>query len=114
MVMAGYPFNIELRINRDAVLPAVALIVVHEPPDVGRFDEIGVLVVKLDRALHPAEQLDALGMFGDQGVGFARHLGDERAGRRHPVIFEIAGAAFQAHHDDLAAMLVGADARPAP
>src|SRR4030095_12117795 len=56
------PSDIELRVDRDAVLPAIALIVVHEPPDVGGFDEIGVLVIKLDRALHPAEQLDALGM----------------------------------------------------
>src|SRR6187549_834221 len=100
---------IELRVDRDIVLPAVRFIVVHEPPHIGRHDEFGILVIEFVRALHPAEQLRAIRMIGDQGVRFAGYFVDEGARRRDPIIFEIARAAFEAHHHDRAAMLVRAD-----
>src|SRR5467141_2289258 len=43
--------QIQLLVERDAVLAAVGLVMVHEPPHVDRLDEIATLVVELDRPL---------------------------------------------------------------
>ena len=44
--------KIQRGVDLDAVLFAVAFIVVDEPPDIERFDMVAVLVVKLVGALH--------------------------------------------------------------
>src|SRR5579862_2092461 len=118
LAMSNYPrpppagaeaLEIELFVERDVVLAAVALVVVHEPPDVGGLDEVPLVVVPLERSLQPAEQLHALGMIADQCVRESRRLVDECPGGCHPVVLEITHAAFEADHDHGTAMLVCAD-----
>src|SRR5437763_6725860 len=77
--------QIQLFIDRDTVLAAVALVVVHEPPHVGGLDEVAVLVVPLDRPVEPSEELHAVRIVGHQRMGESRGLVDERPGCRHPV-----------------------------
>src|SRR5688572_26260774 len=101
--------DVELFVDRDAVLAAIGFVVVDEPPHVQRFDELAALIVELDRTLQPAEEFHALGMVTHECVNQPRRLVDEIARVRHPVIFEVPRAAFEAHHDDSAAVFVRAD-----
>src|SRR6185436_14919510 len=45
--------EIELLVDRDTVLPAERLVVIHEPPHIERLDETALLIVELDGALQP-------------------------------------------------------------
>src|SRR3984957_1637181 len=80
-----------------------------EPPDIDRFDEITVVVIKLQWSLKPTKQLDAVGMVAHEGMDQPRRLVDEVAGSGNPIVFEIPGAALEADHYDGSAMLVCAN-----
>src|SRR5262252_2135546 len=92
----GAASEIQLLVERDPVLAAVGLVVVHEPPDVGGLDEIALVVVPLQRSLEPAEELHAFRIVGNQGVREAGCFVDECSGGCHPVVLEIAHATLEA------------------
>src|SRR5215475_7100103 len=64
----GLRSEVQLFVEWDAVLAAIALVVVHEPPHVDGLGEHAVLVVELDRPLQPTEELHALRMIRHQRV----------------------------------------------
>src|SRR5215472_3227495 len=72
--------QIELLVDRDVVLAAVRLVVIHEEEDVRSLDEFALVVVPLDRALQPAEELHTGWVIRHQRVRQPRGLVDERPG----------------------------------
>src|SRR5215470_5582298 len=54
--------NVELFIDRNPVLAAIALVVIDEPPHIEGFHEATLVIVELNWSLQPSEQLDAIGM----------------------------------------------------
>src|SRR5215469_14277112 len=101
--------QIELLVDRDVVLAAVRLVVVHEEEDIRGLDEFALVVVPLDRALQPAKELHTAWVIRHQRVREAGGFVDKRSGCRHPVVLEITCAALEAHHDHGAAVLVRTD-----
>src|SRR6185369_2104868 len=76
--------DVELLVDGNAVLAAIRLVMVDEPPDVECLHESSLLVVELNRALQPAEQLHPFRMIADQRVHETRGLVDEVTGPRDP------------------------------
>ena len=91
------------------MLAAVGLVMIDHPKHVEGFDEFAFVVVKLDRALQPRKQLGAIWIISDQRVDESWCFVDEAARSRNPIVFEIARASFQTHHDHRAAVLVRPD-----
>src|SRR4030081_830616 len=81
--------QIQLLVDRNAVLAAVSLVMIDVPPDIERLDECAVLIEEVDRAFEPAKQLDTLRMVGDERVHQSRCLVDEIAGAGHPVVLQV-------------------------
>ena len=71
------------------MLAAIALVVIDEPPDIDRFDEITVVVVELEWSLEPAKQLDSVGIVAHQGVDQAGSFVDEVAGAGNPIVLDV-------------------------
>src|SRR5215469_4796305 len=101
--------QVQLTVDRYSVLAAITLEMVDEQEDIGRFHEVAVFVIEFDRSLEPGEQFDAIRVIAHQCVYQSRRFVDEVPRARNPIVFEIAGVAFQAHHHNGPAMFVGAD-----
>src|ERR1700716_576420 len=84
--------EIQLLVDRDAVLTAVSLVMIDEPPHIQRLGKIAVLVIELDGPLEPSEEFHALRIIGHQGMREPRGLVDEVPRMGHPVVLEVPDA----------------------
>ena len=63
--------NIELLVERDAVLATMRLVVVDEPPDIERLGEVALDIVELDR---PLQHRSVTHLHTDGGVPLPRGI----------------------------------------
>ena len=101
--------NPELLIDFQAMLAAVAHVMIDEPEHIQSFEQIVLIVVELKRSIQIEERLHAVGIVADQGVNRAGSFLDVAARAGDPVILQITPVAFERACEDWPAMLVAAE-----
>src|SRR6266567_5127849 len=96
-------------VDGEAMLLAVAQIVVDVPEDVERLREIVVVIVEFERAIQPEDGLHPVRVVGYQRVDYSGTFVDVTAWPCHPVVFQIAPATLEHVAGYRAAMLVAAE-----
>src|ERR1700689_1080386 len=86
------------------MLATVRDVMVDEPENVQRIEQIVLIVVELKRSVYVKERLHPIRIVGNECVNRSGILADVASRPRHPIVFEVAPTAFQRASENRAAM----------
>src|SRR5262245_29805023 len=88
------------------MLAAVTDVVIDEPEDVERLDQIVVVVEEFNSSVEPEDRLHAVRVVRNQRMNRSGTLLDIAARPGHPIVFQVAPTAFQRAGENSPAMAV--------